>query len=347
MKTFSYSVRVINAIGEMAVIPSRKIISLLAVAAVAVSSLMLVPMNSTALYDEPVTVTTDKIVYVEAETVQINVSVASGVSAFFSSTCQCFFVVENSSGNVVYDMRNHYYWLQIPTFLTGPKIFMFTWDQRDDAGQKVHQGNYEIWGYIAGYTPNDNPRFGASRLIFIGENPFCEVLLTAGWNLFSLPLLASNYTSASLGLPNGSMVVKWNPRAQSYGSVFLVGHSPPSTAFPLTEGAGYWIYVMSACTLVMYGDVPTTTHYYQWDVPSEGGWVLVGFPMTPDAWHASDIASWSDLPESIDMVCYYDNPAGAYVTYIAGFTPSPGFGLTPAMGYWVHLDHSVTVAYGP
>lgn len=330
----------------MAVIPSRKVISLLAVAAVAVSSLMLVPKDTSALFTEPVTVTTNKVVYDETETVHINVSVASGVSAFFSSSCQCFFVVE-ASGIVVYDMRNHYYWYQIPTFLTGPKNFAFTWNQKDDAGQMVQPGNYEIWGYIAGYTPDDAPRFGASRPIFIGENPFCEAVLAAGWNLFSLPLLASNYTSASLGLPVGSMVAKWNPTTQSYGSIYLVGLSPPSTAFSLIEGTGYWIYAKYACTLVIYGDVPTTTHYYQWDVPSEGGWVLAGFPMTPGAWHASDISSWSDHPESIDVVCCYDTSAGAYVTYVAGITPSTGFGLTPAMGYWVHLHQSVTVAYGP
>jgi len=346
-KTFSYSIDEISDMGEMTVIPSRKIISLLAVAAVAISSLTLVPMNSSAFYNEPVTVTTNKVAYVETENVQINVSVASGIFASFSSTCQCFFVVENSSGTVVYDMRQHYYWSQIPTILTGPKTFMFTWNQKDDAGHKVQPGNYEIWGYIAGYTPMDNPKYGASRLILTGKNPFCEVALAAGWNLFSLPLLTSNYTSASLGLPGGSLVVKWNPRAQSYGSIFLVGVSPPSTAFSLTEGTGYWIYAKSACTLVIYGDVPTTTHHYQWDVPSVGGWVLVGFPMTPGAWHASDVARWSDLPDSIDVVCYYDALAGAYVTYIAIIIPSTGFDLMPAMGYWVYLDHSVTVAYGP
>jgi len=149
---------------------SSKIYSIVSILAVAVSSLALVAGNSSAQDDDRVQVTTDKDVYAPGEIVRINVTVVGPLFATFSSTCQCFFIVEDAFGNVVYDLRNHYSWSLIPTSLSAPPptSFLFTWDQSDDAGNRfVAQGSYDVWGYVAGYNPMDPPVAGDSKQIQI------------------------------------------------------------------------------------------------------------------------------------------------------------------------------------
>lgn len=151
---------------------STKIYSIASVLAIAFSSLALVAGNSSAQDDNPVQVTTDKDVYAPGETVRINVTVVGPLFASFSSTCQCFFVIKDPLGNVVYDLRYHYYWQQIPTSLSAPppKSYLFTWDQSDDAGNRfAAQGSYDVWGYVAGYDPMDPPVAGNSKQILIPD----------------------------------------------------------------------------------------------------------------------------------------------------------------------------------
>ena len=204
-------------------------------------------------------------------------------------------------------------------------------------------GTYEVWA-----TVTDGFAVPVQDIMLVEVlTPSVEIDLSPGWNLFSLPLLATNYTSANLGLPFGSVVVSgWNSSTQSYDVGFIVGLSPPSTAFPLIEGKGYWIYSATACTLVIFGEILMTAHYYEWTVPAGGGWVLVGFPKTLSIWHASDIPGWCDPPDSVVMVSRYNAPYGVYQSYIIQF-PVTDFTLTPGEGYWVFLTQSVTCAYGP
>jgi hypothetical protein len=322
----------------------RSIMALIAVLMMALASLSVVAVNHAAdWHDGAPTVVTDKDVYLAGQTVRI--SVTCYIPAQFSSTGQCFFVVMNASGGAVYDLRSHVWVFWVLTSLMPPKTFSFDWNQKDDAGQQVPPGNYEIWGYEAGYQFYSSPpiAWNSTSISIVEEY---DVDLVQGWNLFSLPLVASNYTSDSLGLPTRSVVVKWNSALQSYGGIFVVGVSPPSMAFELTEGEGYWIYAASACTVSVFGVPLTTTHYYEWVVPSGGGWVLVGFPKTSGIWHASDVAGWSDFPDAVRIVVCLDASAGVYKTYIAGM-PLTDFGITPGLGYWVYLNQSVTVAYGP
>src|SRR4030065_1875432 len=211
--------RVTYVVGEWRLTPSRKLFSLLVVTVIAVSTLSLIPGNSTA-QDGPVIVTTDKDVYAVGDTVHITVTVVGPIHASFSSTCQCYFVVEDLSGNVVYDLRHHVGWFQTLTSLhLGPgatKDFNFTWNQKDDVGNQVPaNAGYVIWGYVAGWNPMDEPVAEGAGLVSIGEQGVFALAPAEGWNLVSVPLIAHGYSANTLGLTPGDMVVGWNSSTQS------------------------------------------------------------------------------------------------------------------------------------
>ena len=331
----------------------RRSLALMAGSMIALASLSMVAANRSADWiDGNPLVTTSKEVYLEGETVQINVTCY--IPAQFSSTGQCFFVVEDAFGNTVYDLRSHVYVGWVLTMLVPPKTFNFNWNQKNDAGQEVPPGIYLIWGYEAGYHFFTSPPIaGNSTSISIVEDtkpvPTVEridVNLLQGWNLFSLPLSAPNYTSSSLGLPTGSLVVRWNSTAQLYDGVFIVGVQP-SKEFALVEGTGYSIYPSSACTISIYGTVLNDTHYYDWRVGSGGGWVLVGFPKASQTWPARDVSSWTDKSDTVRAVVMWNPGFQMYKTYIPGIDVPPIFLMIAGFGYWVYISESVTVAYGP
>lgn|GEM_PF-2494409 len=296
--------------------------------------------NAGSAEDSAVVVTTDKVIYSPGESVAINVSLVEPIFASFSSSCQSYFVVEDQSGEHIYDLRLHVGYCQVLTCLVGPKSFLFAWNQKDDTGHWVSDGTYNVSGFIAGYHPMDDPIAGDYTSITIGEQPSSvavasyAVNFVQGWNSFSLPLLAPNYTSDSLGLPSGSIVVSWDSVNQHWGKTFIVGSSPPSFAFPIAYGVGYFAYVAAACSVTIYGQ-PGTPHY-EWIVPSWGGWVLAGFPQGPI--RVSDFVG--TIP-GISLVVSYDASTGMYITYVAGM-PINDFALLPGIGYWIYIPRSIT-----
>ena len=170
--------------------------------------------------------------------------------------------------------------------------------------------------------------------------------LAQGWNMVSLPVLGWGYTSNTLGLSFGDVVVGWDSLNQTYGQAFIVGLSPPSTAFEIREGVGYWVYVSVAKTLILYGSNLTETHSYQWTVPVGGGWVMVGFPQTGATLWASDVPGMCDNPDAVAIVARFNAATQIYQSYIPMFPPTD-FTLIPGEGYWVYLSESVTATYGP
>ena len=316
-------------------------------------SLSVIAVNDLAdWYDGIPLVTTDKDSYLKGETVQINVTCY--IPAQFSSSGQCFFTVADESGRVIYDLRSHVYVLWVLTSLIPPNTFSFSWSQVDDLGQHVPPGNYQVWGYEAGYSFWGTPIAGNSTSISILNESVpvpvmdkMDVRLLEGWNQFSLPLLASNYTPSTLGLPSGSIVQRWNSTTQSYDCAYVVGVSPSSMDFPLEEGAGYWIYPKSDCTITVYGSVLNATRHYSWDVPLSGGWALVGFPKASQTWPARDVTSWTDNPDAVQAVVMWNPGFQTYNTYTHGIDTPPIFFMIAGFGYFVNITGSVAVSYGP
>lgn len=293
-------------------------------------------------------VVTDKTVYLTGETVKINVTCY--IPMQFTSGKQCYFVVEDSLDNTVYNMSRHYYWVQVLTSLSPPKTFSFTWDQKNDTGVQVPAGSYEIWGYEAGYRMSDPPIAGNSTTITIVDDTtptesfeMGYLYLVPGWNLVSLPLMASNYTASSLGLPMGSVVAALNSTTRSY-EVFVVGISPPSMSFPLVDFRGYFIYAPSASTVPIFGVSVTSATTFEWKVPAGGGWVLAGFPDDGSFPHyARDIPGWTDYPSAVKMVVRFSSPG--YIAWVSSVPTMNSFPLFPGEGYGIFLSESVTVTY--
>jgi hypothetical protein len=308
----------------------------------AVSSSYLVAINSDAdIIDGIPLVTTDKAVYFVGERVSINVTCY--IPMQFTSGKQCYFVVENSLGDIVYNMSRHFYWVQVLTFLSPPKTFVFSWDQSNDSGVQVPTGDYEIWGYEAGCRMSDPPIAGNFTTVSIVER--CNISFVQGWNLFSLPLLASNYTASSLGLSIGSLVARWNSTKLSYDA-FIVGLSPLSKDFALVDFSSYYVYAPSATTVSIFGVQARSTHSFDWAVPLLGGWVLAGFPETGSIHYASDIPGWTDHPDAVKAVATL-GPNGLYTTWVPPAPAIKNFVLTAGQGYFIYLSQSVTVTYGP
>ena len=303
---------------------------------------------------EAPTVVTDKDVYVTGETVRINVTCY--IPMQFTTGKQCYFVVEDSLDNIVYNMSRHFYWIQVFTFLSPPKTFSFAWDQKNDTGVQVPTGSYEIWGYEAGDRMSDPPIAGNSTTITIVEDttPTQSVemgylYLVQGWNLVSLPLLASNYTATSLGLPTGSVVARWDSAAKSY-QVFIVDVSPSSQDFALVDFVCYYVYVPSAHTISIFGVPVTSPRTFQWDLgPSGSGWVLAGFPATGTIHHAHDIQSFIGTQARVELVVRFDPVSDRYFTWLSAVPTINDFVLIPGEGYGIYLvgNPVITVTYGP
>ena len=315
----------------------------------ALSSLTMVTGNYSAYWigGDPLVVT-DKDVYLTGEVVRFNVTCYIPMS--FSSGKQCYFTVEAASGDVVYDMSHHTSWVQVLTSLLPPKTFAFSWDQRNDTGQQVPAGEYKIWGYEAGYHMSDPPIAGNSTSITIGSGPVptqsverFDLHLAQGWNLISLPLIATNYTSSNLGLPTGSVVASFSSASQSW-DVFIVGVSPPSRSFPLLNFKGYFVFVAASQTLQMFGELATS---YQIELLP--GWNLVGFPKTSsgNVYHPSDLPAWIAPPVVGQIIiCLFDPVTDTYRTWISGLPQMNNFALMPGVGYAIYVGSGGAINIG-
>ena len=167
--------------------------------------------------------------------------------------------------------------------------------------------------------------------------------LAAGWNLVSLPLLAS-YTADTLpGLERGDVVANWNSASQAFDKIFIKGVSPPITDFSITTSAGYCVYVSTAKNLTLRGFAPTAQQSKSITVPTSGGWALIGLCSLRTDWHASDFGPiyWG---HPLTMVAVLSD--GAYMVHIIGL-PMNNFSINPGQGCWVFVTGSGTLTYNP
>jgi hypothetical protein len=325
------------------VMASREAFSVIAVVVMVLSSLSLLPENRSGLDDDIVITTTDRDCYIARDMVSINVSVVGPIFASFSTACQCFFVVENSSGSVIYDLRSHTMWAEIPTSLHAPptKIFEFAWDLTDDAGRQVQPGSYDIWGFVAGYNEDDEPVAGDSQHISVLERTFFDLELNEGRNFVSIPLVSHGYRASTLPLMKGDSVFRFNPVTQMY-SMYINGVS--QTDFPIMASEGYWIFASKAEKLHLQGYDPTgTTQTRAIAVPSSGGWATFGLASLDTTYNASDVPTWY-TGQAIELVVAFESSTNEYKVYIKGVPPSD-FSLVPGMAYWIYCTSSGTLSY--
>jgi hypothetical protein len=170
--------------------------------------------------------------------------------------------------------------------------------------------------------------------------------LESTWNFVSIYVEGTTYKASTLGLAYGDVVVGWDSESQSYNQYYIVGISSPSSDFPILTNTGYWIYAGVDETLALTGCVPTSSQSKQFDVPSEGGWIIVSFASLNMTRHASDIPQMYSVAGSISCVASYDVYTQTYVVYYVGI-PSTDYSLVPGQAYWCWCKSSGTLTYDP
>ncbi len=222
---------------------------------------------------------------------------------------------------------------------------IYTWDFGDGSpfatGARVTHiysapGFYTLTVHVA---DNHSHNVSASAPVSITF----PLVLQAGWNLVSIPVTGVSYTSDTLpGLQMGDMVASWDSAGQRYDPTFVKGISSPASAFGISSGVGYWIYVGTARTILLEGALPTTTIRRAIDVPSDGGWATVGISSLAAGKHASDL-----LPmitgASVTSMLRYDPATGRSTVWIPNFPWLNNFELVPGHAYSVYVTGSCTL----
>ncbi len=173
-----------------------------------------------------------------------------------------------------------------------------------------------------------------------------DIELAPGWNLVSFPVNRT-FTASALNLAAGDMVVCWDSTTQNYGSPYIVGISDQASDFAIKQGASCLVWTSAAETMHIYGLVPAGPISLTLEVPSAGGWVLLGILGFDSSRHASDLsAMFSSAPgEELTRVATYGS--GAFTTWVLNDGLTPDFLLTPGRAYWCWVTSSGSVTYTP
>jgi hypothetical protein len=129
-----------------------------------------------------------------------------------------------------------------------------------------------------------------------------QVPLIPGWNMISFPLNQSDTTlGAVLGTIDGNYkAVQWFNATDSadHWKHNFVGKPFGNDLFDIHQRMGMWIYMYSSDTLLVQGDLLTTT-----DTPLYTGWNFVGYPSLTTRTVADSLSSISG---QYDAVWYYN-----------------------------------------
>ncbi len=200
--------------------------------------------------------------------------------------------------------------------------------------------------FNAGVTVSDGiaPAVSAGPLTVKVFDTTFKFRLTLGWNLITLPLVDHNLTARTLGLTTGDVVVRWNSWTKTYES-YIVGGSPLPSDFALEKHRGYWVYVTANRTITILGNYAVGLQTFSVQVPTGGGWALIGFASLNTTRHASNVPAMAS-GMAVTTVVRYDPGHRYYLSYIVGLPPSD-FPLTPGEGYWIWVTGSGTISYYP
>jgi len=203
---------------------------------------------------------------------------------------------------------------------------------------------YPVAGLYTAYldvTDTQNAAPTEGPIIMDVSQAFFTLNLVSGWNFVSVPRVGWGYMASTLGLLDGDIVAGWEPN-EGYNQNFVVGF--PLGDFAINGSTGYWIYAGVAETLDLFGAVPTSLQIRTIDVPSGGGWAIVGFNSLDATRHASDIPAM--YSGGVDQVASYDPVTGDYISYVVGF-PLNDFALVPGQAYWCYFFADGVLSYAP
>ncbi len=172
-----------------------------------------------------------------------------------------------------------------------------------------------------------------------------EVPLVVGWNLISFPVVpaASSITAVLAQLPQGEVTVVWSYTGTgSSRSWMLYKPGTGGTLTTMVDGNGYWIFMSSADTLYILGDiiVPGSLPPAYSLVP---GWNLVGFKPQPSIANETVHDYLSSISGKYDP-----NNVWVYNNTSTNWTRAQGSTwLVPNQALWVLVNSTITVTLRP
>lgn len=221
----------------------------------------------------------------------------------------------------------------------------FTWDFGDGSPMKVGQTvshtytKADIYTYILYVDdltgiPGHNVSLSATATVRF------PISLAPGWNLVSLPLLG-DHRASTLGLGYGDVVVRWDPDPGYYSLTYIHMISPLSMDFSIGLCEGFWIYTSVAKTIYVSGAAPEGPANIPIDVPSAGGWALVGVLQGSVLW-AHDLLA---LYPAIAIVGRFNTATHLYEMYLRGI-PMNDFPLEAGRAYWIYCQYDFVLSSG-
>jgi hypothetical protein len=229
----------------------------------------------------------------------------------------------------------------------------YTWDFHDGTPLQVGNPVMHTYEVVSGefgmlYTVYVDDGYGGTHNVSVNGIafvvlPMVTLDLVVGWNLVTIPFADSDYTAGTVGLGNGDIIYGYNPTMGFYDTMFIVGVFPPEADFPLVPLVGYWVYANSPVTLELEGRVVAADRAI--DVPTSGGWVLVGVPSGVDGVMASELVAM--YSGSVDAVFAYNPALGFYDKFYVPGVPELDFVITPGMGLWMHCLSDGDLSYVP
>lgn len=226
-----------------------------------------------------------------------------------------------------------------------PLIYTFEWG---DGSVNVTTSPYARHTYLRSmsteYTVSVDD--GKDHIVYASESVEISdftLELAAGWNMVTMPFGEATYTVRTLGLGTFDKVVAYNSSSEAYDKIFIVGFSQSSDDFLLEPMVGYWIEAMSPRTLVLEGRPSTAAITLDIDVPTGGGWAMVGIPSMKNWIKASDLDAM--FSGTVTTIVGYNAATGIYdKVYIPGFVD---FVITPGMGLWMYCTGDGVLSYAP
>lgn len=191
---------------------------------------------------------------------------------------------------------------------------------------------FDHWGGdLVSYSNPGSIQMDSDKYVtaFFTQNVHYESLV-GGWNLVSLPYVQADTSAATvLASISGSYeCAKWfnaQDSADPWKSYRQGGTANDLTS--IDHRMAVWIKATGACTLTVYGNIPSST-----SITLYTGWNLVGYPS-----QTSRLAS-ATLPSAANIVSVFKSTA----PYVTDYTDKTLVTMSQGNGYWVHVTADVT-----
>jgi len=211
-----------------------------------------------------------------------------------------------------------------------------TWDFGDGSplavGNPVNHAYAEDGQFVFRIWVDDAHGHNVTTAAIIDVKSEFDMALVTGWNLVTVPLVGHSYRASTLGLSPGDVVAGYNPATKTYDKMYYVGISPPTYDFDIEPCLGYWISVTGSKTITLAGYEASGMVYTFVDVPSGGGWAILGVPSLETGLMASDVAAMYE--GDITAVAAFNAVTKTYQTYYPAIPPTD-FAVAPGSGMWL------------